>query len=269
MPNKRYQELQSSSQKKLEMSAEQIRSLIPTSGEIGTLIEEMFRSYLAEILPEKIGVSNGFVMDSEGGESQQMDIILYDKMNTPRIFTSAAAHVFPVEATYACGEVKTKFDTKELRDSLKKCLSYKNLCRKAYFNSSNSQIIYTHKLFGEEKNHWESIFFTISVKSMNGRNLKKKYQDIIEEDNLSIEKRIDTMFALECADRHNIITNYYNGELDFLPSENSQLYPIPVEKSWALFVNLLLRYMVHAQTEPINMLEYAGKTLHDYGKCKF
>ena len=41
MPNKRYQELQSSSQKKLEMSAEQIRSLIPTSGEIGTLIEQL------------------------------------------------------------------------------------------------------------------------------------------------------------------------------------------------------------------------------------
>ena len=80
MPNKRYQELQLSSQKKLETSAEQIRNLIPTSGEIGTLIEDMFRSYLVEVLPEKIGVSNGFVMDSEGGESQQMDIILYDKM---------------------------------------------------------------------------------------------------------------------------------------------------------------------------------------------
>ena len=88
MPNKRYQEMLLSSQEKLDISAEQIRNLIPTSGEVGTLIEEMFRSYLAEILPEKIGVSHGFVMDSDGGESQQMDIILYDKMSTPRIFTS-------------------------------------------------------------------------------------------------------------------------------------------------------------------------------------
>ena len=75
MPNERYQEMLLLSQKKLEVSAEQIRNLIPTSGEIGTLIEEMFRSYLAEVLPEKIGVSHGFVMDSNGGESDQMDIM--------------------------------------------------------------------------------------------------------------------------------------------------------------------------------------------------
>ncbi len=49
MPNERYQEMLLSSQEKLDISAEQIRNLIPTSGEIGTLIKEMFRSYLAEV----------------------------------------------------------------------------------------------------------------------------------------------------------------------------------------------------------------------------
>ena len=63
------------------------------------------------------------------------------------------------------------------------------------------------------------------------------------------------------------ITNY-NGGYDFLPSKNSELHAIFVEKSWALFVNLLLRYMVHAQTEPINMLAYSGKSLRDYAKYK-
>lgn len=267
MPNERYQEMLLLSQKKLEVSAEQIRNLIPTSGEIGTLIEEMFRSYLAEVLPEKIGVSHGFVMDSNGGESDQMDIILYDKMNTPRIFTSAAAHIFPVEATYACGEVKTRLNTKELRDSLKKCLSYKNLCRKAYFDRSGSDVKHTHRLFGENKEHWESIFFLISVKSMKGRNLKEKYQHIIEKDNLDVGKRIDTMFSLNCPDGHNIITNI-SGAFDFLPSKNSRLCSILVEKSWGLFITLLLRYMVHAQTEPINMLAYGGESVYDYAKYK-
>ena len=163
MSNKRYQEMLLSSQEKLDISAEQIRNLIPTSGEIGTLIEEMFRSYLVEVLPEKIGVSHGFVMDSEGGESQQMDIILYDKMSTPRIFTSTAANVFPVETTYACGEIKTRFNTKELEDSFKKCLSYKNLHRKAYFSGGRKIIVNTHKLFGEDKEHWKSILDIITI----------------------------------------------------------------------------------------------------------
>ncbi len=266
MPNKRYQEMLLSSQEKLDISAEQIRNLIPTSGEVGTLIEEMFRSYLAEILPEKIGVSHGFVMDSDGGESQQMDIILYDKMSTPRIFTSTAANVFPVEATYACGEIKTRFNTKELEDSLKKCLSYKNLHRKAYF-SGRKIIVNTHKLFGEEKEHWESIFFSISVESMAGDQVLVEYQRIVEANNLPVHKRIDTMFSLDRTNGKNIIANY-NGGYDFLPSENSKLHAIFVEKSWALFVNLLLRYMVHAQTEPINMLAYSGKSLCDYGNYK-
>ena len=268
MPNKRYQELQLSSQKKLETSAEQIRSLIPTSSEIGTLIEDMFRSYLVEVLPEKIGVSNGFVMDSEGGESQQMDIILYDKMNTPRIFTSAAAQVFPVEATYACGEVKTKLNAKELKDSFEKCLSYKNLRRKAHFPGGRKIIVHTNKLFGKDKEHWESIFFCISVESISSGRLIQKYKDIVEKENLDFETRIDTIFSLESTDNKNIITNY-NGAYDFLPCNYSQLHAIYVERSWAFFINLLLRYMVHAQAEPINMLEYGGKTLHDYAKYKF
>ena len=267
MPNKRYQELQLSSQKKLEMSTEQIRSLIPTSGEIGTLIEEMFRAYLAEVLPEKIGVSNGFVMDSEGGESQQMDIILYDKMNTPRIFTSAAAQVFPVEATYACGEVKTKLNAKALKDSFQKCLSYKHLRRKAYFGQNGTDIKYFQKLFGSHKEHWKSIFFCISVESISFGRLMQKYKDIVEKENLDFEMRIDTIFSLESTDNKNIITNYH-GAYDFLPHKNSQLHAIYVERSWAFFINLLLRYMVHAQTEPVNMLEYGGKFLSDYAKYK-
>ena len=265
MPNKRYQEILLSSQEKMDISADQIRNLIPTSGEIGTLIEEMFRSYLVEVLPEKIGVSHGFVMDSEGGESRQMDIILYDKMNTPRIFTSAAAQVFPVEATYACGEVKTKLNAKALKDSFEKCLSYKNLYRKAYFDQNDSDIKYFHKLFGEEKEHWQSIFFCISVESISGSSLLAEYNRIVQAGNLCFKKRIDTIFLLESTDNKNIITNFFAGAYDFLPNELSQIRAISIEKSWALFINLLFRYMVHAQTAPINMLAYSGNSLADFG----
>ena len=183
MPNKRYQELQLSSQKKLEMSAEQIRSLIPTSGEIGILIEEMFRSYLAEVFRE------------------------------------------------------------------------------------DSDITHIQKLFGEKKAHWKSIFFCISVESISFVRLMQKYKEIVEKEDLDFMMRIDTIFSLESTDNINIITNY-NGAYDFLPGNYSQLHAIYVDRSWAFFINLLLRYMVHAQAEPINMLEYGGKTLHDYAKYK-
>ncbi len=268
MPKKKhYQDVLLTSQKKLDISAEQIRNLIPTSGEKGTLIEEMFRSHLAEVLPEKIGVSHGFVIDSDGGESQQMDIILYDKINTPRFFTSTAANVFPVEATFACGEVKTKLNAKALKDSFEKCVSYKKLRRKAYFSGGRKIVVHTNKLFGEDKEHWESIFFCISVESISFGRLMQKYKDIVEKGNLGVEKRIDTIFSLESTDNKNIMTNY-SGGYDFLPNKNSQFRSISVGKSWALFINLLLRYMVQVPTEPVNMIEYGGKTVNDYAKYK-
>ncbi len=89
----------------------------------GNLVERVFRNQLLEVLPEKVGVSNGFVVDSQGSVSRQMDIILYDRPNTPRIFTSDGAQMFPVEATYACGEIKTDMNSTQLDDAFEKCLS--------------------------------------------------------------------------------------------------------------------------------------------------
>ena len=48
----------------------QVRSAIPHSGEAGSLIEGQFRSQLTDVLPEKIGVSHGFVVDSDGRVSE-------------------------------------------------------------------------------------------------------------------------------------------------------------------------------------------------------
>ena len=120
-------------QKKLIESITEARELIPHPGEKGMEIEEKIREALARVLPEKIGVSHGFVIDSNDEISKQMDIVLYDKMNTPKIYIGDHVQIFPVESTYACGEVKTKLDSRGLEDVFRKCLSYKNLHRKAYY----------------------------------------------------------------------------------------------------------------------------------------
>lgn len=152
-----YRRVLSNAQNKLSAAIEQIRRSIPHSAEIGALIERQFRSQLEEVLPAKIGVSQGFVVDSFGGVSRQMDIILYDKLNTPRIFASEGAQMFPVEATYACGEIKTTLNTSELEDSFEKCLSYKTLCRNAYIPQVSPTMNY-YPFFGTKQEHWQSIF---------------------------------------------------------------------------------------------------------------
>ncbi|MCG9128257.1 hypothetical protein JT359_11705 [Candidatus Poribacteria bacterium] len=256
MPNKRYQESLYFSQKKLEISAEKIRNL-SAPAEKGTLIENTFRENLEQILPEKIGISSGFVMDTDGSESKQMDIILYDKMNTPRLFTSDSVQVFPVEYTYACGEVKTKLATTELQDSFKKCSSYKNLNRKAYFDRGGNQIQHFYKLYGTDSIHWKSIFFVLAAESISSSELIDEYKRIVNTENLPMEKRVDSIFSLKSTDNGNVVC-HHSESYDLLPSENSHLHGKFVDNSWGFFMNLLLRYLVQAQTEPVDLLQYGG-----------
>ena len=261
-----YRRVLSSAQKKLNVAIDQIRRSIPHRGESGTLIEREFRSQLEEVLPEKIGVSQGFVVDSIGGVSKQMDIILYDKLDTPRIVASDGAQMFPVEATYACGEIKTYLDSSKLEDSFEKCLSYKELCRKAYIKQS-SLIKTGYSLFGCECDYWQSIFFCIAVESIKANRLNATYNTIVDRRKLPIHKRVDTIIALGGTDDQNVLLNISgevkngippNQSIDLLPKPDSKLYSYRAKEPWSLFVMLLLRYMIQAKTEPINMLAYGG-----------
>ena len=262
-----YRSVLSNAQEKLNAAINQIRSAIPHSGEVGMLIEQQFRSQLGDVLPEKVGVSHGFVVDSCGRLSKQMDIILYDRLNTPRIFASDGTQMFPVESTYACGEIKTKLDTLNLKDSFEKCSSYKNLSRRAYFEQGEKLIISTYKLFGGDKPHWQSIFFCIAFESIDAENLKNKHHEIVVSKNLQVHEQIDTIAALKATNERNMLINV-SGEMtsgvpasnsiDLLPSLGSRLCTYQAKQPWSLFIMLLLRYMNQAPMEPVNMLLYGG-----------
>ena len=261
-----YRRALSFAQNKLSASIEQIRHSIPHSAEKGALIERQFRSQLEEVLPAKIGVSQGFVVDSIGGVSRQMDIILYDKLNTPRIFASEGAQMFPVEATYACGEIKTELNASELEDSFEKCLSYKTLCRKAY-TVPPSLIENHYTLFGTDHQHWQSIFFCIAVKSVEAVRLQSKYNEMVVTKKLPVHMRVDTIIALEATGGRNVLLNIagelingipQNKSIDLLPSPRSNLYSYPAKEPWSLFLMLLLRHMNQASWHPINMISYGG-----------
>ena len=245
----------------------QIRAAIPHAGEIGDLVERVFRSQLQEVLPKKIGVSNGFVVDSKDNVSRQMDIVLFDRSNTPRIFTSAGAQMFPVEATYACGEIKTNMDSSQLADSFEKCLSYKNLCRRAYYPRPNSPSQYVHTLFGRQHDHWQSIFFCIAAHSIGSDFLVSTFKNIVGEKNLPIHKRIDTFVALDATDNKNTLLNATidneegiprDASIDLLPYEGSKICTYRANEPWSLFVTLLLHYMNQAPTLSVDMLLYGG-----------
>ena len=100
---------------------------------VGDAMEQPVRTQLEQILPRGIAVGQGFVIDSEGGTSQQTDVILYEKDICPAFSVNGTPETtyYPCEGVIAVGEVKSTIDRGTLRDSFEKIASVKKLQRRA------------------------------------------------------------------------------------------------------------------------------------------
>jgi len=87
---------------------------------------DFFRSFL----PSKFAVDKGFVFDSEGSVSEQIDIIIYDALYAPLIFGTDAGEKFvTAESVYAIFESKSEINQKTLAYANEKVKSVADLER--------------------------------------------------------------------------------------------------------------------------------------------
>lgn len=95
-------------------------------------------SLLRKYLPTRVGVDRGFVIDALGGESKQIDVIIYDQ-TVGTVFEISGAKYFPCETVLAVGEVKSDINSiAKLADALAKIRSVKQLDRS---NQGRNQLI--------------------------------------------------------------------------------------------------------------------------------
>ena len=102
-----------------------------TPGQVGAAKEKSVRQRLEQILPVGIAVGSGCVIDSYGGTSRQMDIVLFEKDICPTycIANTPDATYYPCESVIAVGEIKSAIGTTELDDIFSKIRSVKSLRR--------------------------------------------------------------------------------------------------------------------------------------------
>ena len=98
---------------------------------VGDAMEQPVRDRLEQILPRGIAVGSGCVIDTKGGTSRQMDVVLYEQGLCPVfcINDSPEATYYPAECVLAVGEVKSTIGKRELADSFEKIRSVKALHR--------------------------------------------------------------------------------------------------------------------------------------------
>lgn len=111
-------------------------------------MEQPVRDRLEQILPRGIGVGSGCVIDTTGGTSRQMDVVLYERGLCPVfcVNNSPETTYYPAEGVLAVGEVKSTIGKQELSNAFEKIRSVKAL-RRAYSTIGNG--VYVGRRYGD------------------------------------------------------------------------------------------------------------------------
>ncbi|WP_440948681.1 DUF6602 domain-containing protein [Methanosarcina sp. T3] len=234
------------------------RSAIPHSGEKGQINEEVFRNFLSKYLPKSLDISTGFVIDTNGGISRQLDIIISDAAKTPIFFENGKSNkkirVIPVECVYAIIEVKTKLTKQEIDSCIVNMESVKKLEKKAYVLPPRSIRINILQ-YGKEWDICPVNYYVFAYEADNLQVLRDYLLEKVKEKDLPVHLRVDTI----CVLNEGLITNWLPkiSKFESLPEEGSDLIVISTEDALLLFYLITSRHFFQTYLPCIMPVHYA------------
>jgi len=85
----------------------------------GEQVEGSLRALLQELLPERIRVAHGHIVDKQGEISHQQDILLTDSLNTRSLIkTLDGTEFYPYESVFVNGEIKRSWNQRCLKGAI-------------------------------------------------------------------------------------------------------------------------------------------------------
>ena len=102
---------------------------ISHGGEMGSATEENWRELLRAYLPGRYAVEGGFIIDVHGQESQQLDLVIFDRQYSPVLFESGGVLYVPAESVYGVFEVKQELNRHHIKYAGEKVASARRLRR--------------------------------------------------------------------------------------------------------------------------------------------
>lgn len=115
-----------SKQREMAARLQEIRQTFAHPGGKGARAEDIFREFLHEYLPRRLGVGHGEIVDSFGERSGETDIVIVTE-DHPFTFSPHSHGLFFVEGVCGAGEAKMTVDTGKLNDAIEKSSKFKSL----------------------------------------------------------------------------------------------------------------------------------------------
>lgn len=139
----------------------------------GDVREQALSVFLEKHLPEKFRVGSGIVVNSDGEQSRQQDIIIYDAFNAPLLLNEENTKIIPVESVYGTIEVKSTLSKKELITCINNIKSIKTLSTSphpiphgfvfAYQSQSSLETVCENVVELNKEVNWEHRINTICI----------------------------------------------------------------------------------------------------------
>jgi hypothetical protein len=105
------------------------RMAISHAPTIGDATEVNWRGMLEDYLPARYQVAKAFVLDHEGSESEQIDVVVFDRQYSPFLFNQDGAKYVPAESVYAVFEAKQEMSKDHIEYAGEKAASVRKLKR--------------------------------------------------------------------------------------------------------------------------------------------
>ena len=99
------------------------RASVPHPGTKGDATELCWRDVLNHYLPKRYQAEKAFVIDADGGLSEQIDIVVFDRQYSPFLFNQGGAVYVPAESVYAVVEVKQELTKEQIEYAAGKAAS--------------------------------------------------------------------------------------------------------------------------------------------------
>ena len=96
-------------------------------GLLGRAREIFVAELLTPLLYPTMGACTGVIVDSEGTQSRQTDVIVFDRRIVPPLLLEASEGMIPAESALFAIEVKSSLNRREIRDAVEKGCALKDL----------------------------------------------------------------------------------------------------------------------------------------------
>ncbi|GAA3300241.1 DUF6602 domain-containing protein [Glutamicibacter nicotianae] len=113
--------------RQLQVEADTFSRLVAHNAESGRANELALGALVESLLPSHVRVGTGIVIDSHGGRSKQMDLVVYDRTTQPQILAQSTQLLFPVETVHVVVEVKSSVSERDIDDAYEKFSSLQAL----------------------------------------------------------------------------------------------------------------------------------------------